>query len=120
MQSPSSGTIGVTMPIIDATIKAGVCGFTTRVHAESEDEQEVRLAVESDCEKIRKLAEAIPPLDAYHEIEAGFDGELMKSVRATLKGCCAGCAVPSGLFKAMQAAASLALPQTATIEVKRA
>ena len=108
------------MPTIDGTVKAGVCGFVTRIHAESEDEQNVTLKVDSDCEKIRKMAETLPELDAYHEIEAGFDGEMMKTVRAGIKGCCAGCAVPSGLFKAMQAAASLALPQTATIEVKRA
>jgi len=38
-------------------------------------------------------------------------------VRETLKGCCAGCAVPAGLFKAMQVAAGLALPQDITIRL---
>ncbi|MFN2352102.1 MAG: hypothetical protein ABR497_09170, partial [Kiritimatiellia bacterium] len=32
-----------------------------------------------------------------------------------LKGCCAGCAVPVGVFKAMQVAAGLALPKDPTI-----
>ena len=35
----------------------------------------------------------------------------MPLVRANLHGCCAGCAVPVGLFKAMQVAAGLALPK---------
>jgi len=107
------------MDMISATVKAGVCGFTSRISADSGDEQHVTIRVETDCANIRKLADSIPVLDAYAEIQAGFDGELMKAVRASLKGCCAGCAVPSGIFKSMQAAAGLALPQTASIEVTR-
>jgi len=38
-------------------------------------------------------------------------------VRAVLKGCCSGCAVPCGIFKAMQVAAGLALPAPASIEI---
>lgn len=98
-------------------IKAGVCGFTTIVSAETEDEQNVTIRMQTDCEKIRKLADSLPVLDAYSEIQSGHDGELMKAVRANLKGCCAGCSVPSGLFKSMQVAASLALPQSVSIEV---
>ena len=101
-------------------VKAGVCGFTTRISAVSEDEQHVTIRVETDCDKIRALAGSLPVLDAYSEIQAGFDGELMKVVRSNLKGCCAGCAVPSGIFKSMQVAAGLALPQDASIEVKTA
>jgi hypothetical protein len=40
-------------------------------------------------------------------------------VRATLKGCCAGCAVPAGLFKAMQVAAGLALPKDINIRLTK-
>lgn len=101
----------------NTTVKAGVCGFTTRISADSEDEQNVTLRIETDCEKIRKLADSIPVLDAYSEIQTGHDGELMKAVRTHLKGCCAGCAVPAGIFKSMQVAASLALPQTVSIEI---
>ena len=68
--------------MINATVKAGVCGFVSRIAAESEDEQHVTIRIETDCDKIRKLAEALPNLDAYAEIQAGHDGELMKAVRA--------------------------------------
>jgi hypothetical protein len=33
--------------------------------------------------------------------------------------CCAGCAVPAGLFKAMQVAAGLALPKDITIRLAK-
>ncbi len=105
--------------MVNATVKAGVCGFTTRITATSEDEQHVVLQVVSDCEKIRRLAAAIPPLDSYKEIEAGHDGDLMTTVRGNMKGCCAGCIVPGGIFKAMQVAAGLALPQEAAIKVEK-
>ena len=106
------------MGMIKTTVKAGVCGFTTRISADSEDEQHVTIGIETDCEKIRKLADSLPVLDSYSEINVGHEGELMKAVRNHLKGCCAGCAVPSGLFKSMQVAASLALPQAESMEIK--
>jgi hypothetical protein len=41
----------------------------------------------------------------------------MSVVREHLQGCCSGCAVPVGLFKAMQVAAGMALPQDIAISV---
>jgi hypothetical protein len=43
----------------------------------------------------------------------------MSAVRASLSGCCAGCAVPVGIFKAMQAAAGVALPRDVTITMEK-
>jgi len=52
-------------------------------------------------------------VDAYAEIQAGFAGQIHEAVKGALKGCCSGCVVPSGVFKAMQVAAGLALPADA-------
>jgi hypothetical protein len=101
------------------TINAGVCGFVTDVTATSEDEQHVAFSVSSTCEHIRRLAEGLPVLDAYAELGAGFDGALHTLVRRSLRGCCSGCAVPSGLFKAMQIAAGVALPQAVSMEFEK-
>ncbi|MCE5322529.1 hypothetical protein LLG46_04340 [bacterium] len=100
-----------------ATIKAGVCGFTTTVTAESDDMQNVKFEIESDCENIKRLAEGFPQVDGYTEIGAGFDGAIHQVVRKTLKGCCAGCIVPCGIFKVMQVAAGLALPALASVDI---
>ena len=70
--------------------------------------------VETDCETVAALAAALAEhgdFDAFDEIDPRTDGSLMPLVRANLHGCCAGCAVPVGLFKAMQVAAGLALPK---------
>lgn len=100
-------------------IHAGVCGFVTEATASSPDQQHVEFAVTSPCEKIQGLADALPVMDAYAEIGAGFEGEFHRAVRAGLNGCCSGCAVPVGLFKAMQVAAGLALPAPVSMAFER-
>ncbi len=90
------------------------------VIARSDDMQNVSLTIESDCEKIRGVAEGLSaPIDAYQEIGAGFDGAVYKAVFVGLKGCCAGCVVPSGIFKSVQVAGGVALPAPVTIDIER-
>lgn len=105
--------------MVKATVQAGVCGFKTSILAASEDRQHVNFHIESDCEKIRRLAAALPAVDGFQEISLGFDGAILQRVRQSLNGCCAGCIVPGGLFKTMQAAAGLALPVDASIQFQR-
>ena len=106
--------------MIRTKINAGVCGFRTTVIARSDDLQNVSLTIESDCEKIRGVAEGLTkPIDAYQEIGAGFDGAVYHAVLARLKGCCSGCAVPCGIFKTVQVAGAVALPAPAAIDIER-
>lgn len=103
-------------------IDAGVCGFQTRVEATSEDSQNVSFQIETDCEKIDRLGQTLRAhggIDAYQEIGLGAEGALLRTVRETLTGCCAGCAVPVGLFKVMQVAAGLALPKDISIAMSK-
>jgi hypothetical protein len=44
---------------------------------------------------------------------------VLKAARAHLKGCCAGCAVPSGIFKTVQVAGGVALPAPISITIER-
>jgi hypothetical protein len=103
--------------VVKARVEAGVCGFVTDIEAYSEDSQHVSFKINTNCEKIGKLSEKIPTVDAYNEIKEGFDGELYKVIRQELKGCCSGCAVPVGIFKSMQVAAMLALPMDINIKI---
>ena len=105
--------------MVKTKVEAGICGFVTEIEAVSDDEQNVSFKVVTNCEKIKKLSEKLPKVDAYSEISTGFDGELYKAIRGELKGCCSGCAVPVGLFKSMQVAASLALPKDIKIQIEK-
>jgi hypothetical protein len=107
------------MSTASATIDAGVCGFITEVLATCEDGQNVRFEITSPCENIQGMAGRLSQADAYSEIVTGFDGEIHKAARASMKGCCSGCVVPIGIFKAMQVAAGLALPRPVAISLER-
>ena len=102
-----------------AQIDAGICGFLTTVVAESQDNQQVTLQIESTCDKIKNLAAVIMsqnPIDAYVEILPTGRSLILKTAAEQLTGCCAGCVVPAGIFKAMQVAAGLALPKEIRIK----
>jgi hypothetical protein len=93
-------------------IDAGICGFYTTARVTSEDGQNVVFNLDSECEKILAFGKVLGdkgPVDAYQEISEGGPAVIMTSVKGILTGCCSGCAVPVGLFKAMQVAAGLAL-----------
>jgi len=103
-------------------IDAGICGLHTTAQVNSKDNQNVTFDISTNCDKIAKLAKAIGEkgsIDAYQEISPNGPALIMTTVRETLTGCCAGCAVPVGLFKAMQVAAGLALPKDITIKLAK-
>ena len=73
-------------------VDGGICGFQTRIHAESDDTQNVTFKIASGCEKVRKFGEALiakGPVDGYAEIGAGADGVVLTTARESLTGCCA-------------------------------
>lgn len=107
------------MPTVRATIHAGICGFVTDVTATADDEQSVQFAVASPCAHIQGLAAALPCVDAYEEIGAGYEGALWTAMRGSLRGCCSGCVVPPAIFKAMQVAGGVALPGDPSIHLER-
>lgn len=103
-------------------VDAGVCGFHTRAEVISKDSQHVTFDIQSDCEKIQMLARRLGEcgeIDAYQEISPVGQSVLLGAAREALPGCCAACAVPVGLFKAMQVAAGLALPKNVAIELSK-
>ncbi len=103
--------------MIKTKVDAGVCGFQTEIEAICEDYQHVSFKIDSNCKNIQELAAKIPAVDAFQEIQKGFGGVILTETRNNHKSNCAGCVVPVAIFKTMQAAASLALPKNATIDI---
>ncbi len=107
---------------VTVEIDAGICGFHTTAGIASEDSQHVTFDIQSDCGKIRAVAELLKregEIDAYQEISANAPSIVLNTASGVLKGCCAACAVPVGLFKGMQVAAGLALPKDIHIQLHR-
>jgi hypothetical protein len=103
--------------MIRTTIKAGVCGFTTIIKADCEDGQTVSLSYESDCPNVVKAAADFGPIDAYAEI---FSKPAASSTYTILSKYLPHTACPlySGFFKAIEAAAGLALPRDVSMVIE--
>ena len=101
-------------------IDAGTCGFQTTVAADSPDSRHVTFAIETDCDVVTKLVAALEerqPIDVYGEIDKRKESVILATVLGTLAECRKSCAVPLGIFKAMQVVTGLALPKDIHIGV---
>ena len=103
-------------------ISSGVCGFVTTVVAKSEDQQNVTLSIESDCPSVMGISKQLNArtFDAFQEIgpckqqASMYDTKIMSQCSKLPH---VACPVPSGICKAIEVAAGLALPRDAHIKV---
>jgi hypothetical protein len=100
-----------------AHVDAGICGFSTTVRTAGEG-RAMKVTIESDCEDIRKLAAALTEVDPFREISFRGDGPLTLEL-ARIHCAHAACPVPTGILKAIEVEAGLALPRDVTITVTK-
>jgi hypothetical protein len=99
-------------------IEAGICGMTTTVTTRGEDMRRVVVEIESECEYISRLAAALTEVDPFREIS--FKGGDPRTYELAREYCAhAACPVPSGILKAIEVEAGLALPKDVVIRVTR-
>lgn len=101
-----------------ATVDAGICGFTSVIDAECDEDQKVTLTIHTDCPNYRELNGKSFQTDAY---EVCFEKVGEGAVYELLRPHCrhAACPVPCGAVKAIEVAAGIALPRDALIEVRK-
>lgn len=111
-------TTGTAVSAIRADIDAGICGFHTSVIAEAETMRKVKLTIETECAQITKAAEELTEMDMLEELKAGLG---RGHVYGVLSGCVrhVTCPVGSGILKAAEASAGLALPKDVTIKMSK-
>ncbi len=100
---------------MNVVVCSGNCGLQTRIAATAQDSPAVTFSVESDCENVRRLATLLGEIDAFSELGLRYEGAIYAAATAA-RLCSGGCIVPSALHRAMQVAAGLALPASASIE----
>lgn len=102
-------------PLATSEIRAGICGFTTRVHARMEGDECV-LSIQSECASIQRMGAELTAVDPMREIS--WRGSVPQVMEAAERYCKhAACPVPSGVIKAIEVAAGLALPASVEIHV---
>jgi hypothetical protein len=100
-----------------AEILAGICGFKTTVET-SMDGPHCNISIKSDCESIQSLAEALGRVDPYQEIS--FRRSMPLTYQMASKYCAhAACPVASGIIKAIEVEARLALPADVAIKISK-
>jgi len=99
-----------------AVVEPGACGLRTTVRVERDpggDGKTYRLTVETACEHVRRLAEALPTLGRMDALVPIRDNPVYAAAGTRLKH--AACPVPSAILKALEVAAGLNVPKDATI-----
>ncbi len=104
-------------------IEPGICNFGAVVTAETEDGQNVIIALTSDCDTIRQFEKRISelsPIDAIMTL-GPEENPILSEARKLLqtKGCCEACIVPAGTVKAMHVAANLSLPKDVSMSITK-
>lgn len=100
-----------------AEILSGICGFKTTVET-TMDGRNCDITIESDCESIQSLANELTRVDPYQEIS--FRRSMPLTHQMASKHCAhAACPVPSGVIKAIEVEARLALPADVTIKLSK-
>jgi hypothetical protein len=97
-----------------AEIESGICGFCTTVRTKA-DGARVRVEFETTCQYVQKLAEQLTDVDPWREIS--YRGEGPVTLRLAAEHLVhPACPVPSGIIKAIEVEAGLALPKDASIK----
>jgi hypothetical protein len=100
-----------------AEIFAGICGFNTTVQT-TMNERTCHLSIQSECKAIQRLAENLTEVDPFKEIS--FRRQLPQTYEAAHQYCShAACPVPSGIIKAIEVEAGLALPKDVSIRISK-
>ena len=100
-----------------AEIFAGICGFNTTVQTTMND-RTCHLNIQSECKAIQRLAENLTEVDPFKEIS--FRRQIPQTYEAAHQYCShAACPVPSGIIKAIEVEAGLALPKDVSIRITK-
>jgi hypothetical protein len=102
-----------------AEINPGICGLKTTVVAKANGDGTIHLQVESDCKAVCKLAEQIQDVDPYKE--AFWRRKTPTNIHELAPQCLShpACPVPSGIVKAIEVEAGLALPADVSIKLSK-
>ena len=101
-----------------AEICAGICGFNTTVVAHKDGDGIVHLDIQSDCKGVMKFADQLKEVDPLREFTWRRGGPITLQVAPQCLTHPA-CPVPSGVIKAIEVEAGLALPADVTIKLSK-
>ncbi len=109
--------------MINVEIYGGICGFTTMVHAEDQTGYKASFRLESECPNWKKVDEILGGkvlnmmTELFKDKNTGIlNSQVLEVSLNTIPH--VSCPVISGILKALEVSAGLALPKDASIVFK--
>lgn len=102
--------------MVELEINAGICGFKTKVNAESGEKYKCTLNVESECPHVKKMAEKINEVNAMNELFKKGQSQILSATEGVIPHIT--CPVAGGMLRAVEVCSGLALPKDVTIQFK--
>src|SRR5574340_1263171 len=94
-------------------IQPGACGMLVTVEVEKKDKKTFTVTINSECEMVRKLGAELPELDFMDVFKRIRENPVYAKVAVCLKH--VSCPVPTGILKALEVEAGLAVPRDVSI-----
>jgi hypothetical protein len=103
--------------MVEVKVNPGVCGLKSVIKVNSEDMQNTRIEIVTDCPNIKPLEQELTEVDGYAECFSKL-GE--SKVYELAKKYCKhpACPVPSAIIKGIEAACGLALPRDVEFKIE--
>lgn len=96
-------------------INPGICGLITELEVEAADGMNAKFKVDSQCQQIQNLVDALPAVNGYDEVFKKYgEGAIAKAAAAHCSH--AACPVPTAMLKGVEVVCGLALPKDAEIK----
>jgi hypothetical protein len=99
--------------IVRVTVAPGICGLPCRIHARRQSRWSAGLAIQSDCQKMQRLAGQLEGITMRELLSPVSRNPIFRL--AEQEGCHPSCPVPAAIAKAAEVALELALPKEVTI-----
>ncbi|MCP4116218.1 MAG: hypothetical protein GY737_12575 [Desulfobacteraceae bacterium] len=95
---------------VDLEVFAGICGFTTTIHAEAGAGYKAVVSLSTECPNFKKVAEALgtEPLNVMDELFKKGESQVLEACRNNVPH--VSCPVPAAILKALEVSVGLALP----------
>jgi chitinase len=94
-------------------IQPGACGMLITAEVKKKDKKTFTLTMTSECEMVKKLGAELPELNFMDAFKRVLDNPVYTKGAICLKH--VACPVPTGILKALEVEAGLAVPRDVSI-----
>lgn len=100
-----------------AEIRAGDCGFVTRLEVQACGDDRVQLTISSDCPAVSQLSAGLEELNPYGEMRTIFESAIYRRANECLRH--PSCIVPAAILRAVGVETKMMLPEEISVQIQK-